>query len=241
MHRSLPALLVVTLLPVKQATAQTPSSQLDRIEQKLDTILRHLDQRPSASAVTGERSPTAATAPAAPETMQAGAIAIAHPAPAHANTAREIPADSIGGFIYTGGQLQLADLADHGVRYTGLVGIEWQGWLRAKESGRYQLAVEGSTVSPNAFTTPTCVFTGWLEDRPLAAQDTTPLSQPAHPKPFSLVLGMELQPGLYKLRLWATCTPSARDQHVAIALLEKSPADLNLRPITANDLAHKQR
>ena len=44
---------------------------------------------------------------------------------------QEIPADSIGGFTYTGGQLQLADLAEHGVRYTGLAAIEfWPRWWR---------------------------------------------------------------------------------------------------------------
>jgi hypothetical protein len=42
--------------------------------------------------------------------------------------AHGIPPDSVGGFIYTGGPLQLADLADHGVRYAGLTGVEWHGW-----------------------------------------------------------------------------------------------------------------
>lgn len=113
--------------------------------------------------------------------------------------------------------------------------------MHAKDPGRYQLAIEGSTVSPSNFTNPTCVFTGWLEDGPLGAQEATPFSQPAHPKPFSLVLGMDLQSGLYKLRLWTACTPVTRDHRVTIALLEKTPADLNLRAVTADDLAHKQR
>jgi hypothetical protein len=55
----------------------------------------------------------------APDALAAGALAIIHAAPAAA-IAREIPADSVGGFVYTGGSLQLADLKDHGVRYNGL-------------------------------------------------------------------------------------------------------------------------
>ena len=98
--------------------------------------------------------------------MAGGALAIIHAAPATPVAAHEIPPDSVGGFIYTGGPLQLADLADHGVRYAGLAGVEWQGWLRARETGRYELEVDGSTVSPNNYTSSTCVFAGWLPDSP---------------------------------------------------------------------------
>jgi hypothetical protein len=44
-----------------------------------------------------------------------------------------------------------------------------------------------------------------------------------------------LQPGLYKLRLWAVCTSSrgVRNQRIAVELLEKAPSDLNLRPMTS--------
>jgi hypothetical protein len=71
----------------------------------------------------------------------------------------------VGGFIYTGGPLLLADLADRGVRYTGLAGVEWQGWPRTRETGRYQFELDGNTVSATNFTNPTCIFDGWLEDR----------------------------------------------------------------------------
>jgi hypothetical protein len=56
------------------------------------------------------------------------------------------------------------------------------------------------------------------------------------------ILGAELQTGLYKLRLRATCTPTlaVRNQRISVALLEKAPSDLNLRPVTGDDLAHKQ-
>jgi hypothetical protein len=143
-----------------------------------------------------------ASAPAlssAPETLAGGAVAIIHAAPATPIAAHEIPADSVGGFIYTGGPLQLADLADRGVRYTGLAGVEWQGWLRTRETGRYQFELDGNTVSADNFTNSTCIFAGWLADRSIGVQDATPTptSSAARPAAFSLVLGAELQPGLY--------------------------------------------
>jgi hypothetical protein len=244
MLRPVLALLVgsTVLAGAVSASAQSPPTQLDRIEQKLDAMLRRLDQlEPEQAAGTRPAPSTGTAVSSAPETLAGGAMAIVRAAPATPVAAHEIPPDSVGGFIYTGGQLQLADLADHGVRYTGLAGIEWQGWLRAKEAGRYQLALDGNTVSPNNFTNPTCVFAGWLEDRAIGIQDATPGSLVARPAAFSLVLGAELQPGLYKLRLWATCTPSVRNQRVSVALLEKTPSDLNLRPVTGEDLTHRQR
>jgi hypothetical protein len=235
----------LSLAGTASVCAQTAPTQLDRIEQKLDTILHRLDQmqpgqtdgtRPTASAATPSLS-------SAPDTLAGGALAIIHAAPDTPTAAQEVPPDSVGGFIYTGGPLQLADLADHGVRYAGLTGVEWQGWLRAREAGRYQLDVDGSTVSPNDFTFSTCIFAGWLEDRSIGMQEAKPRANVSQPAAFSLILGAELQPGLYKLRLWTACTPtpSLRNQRVSIALLEKAPSDLNLRPITGEDLAHKQR
>jgi hypothetical protein len=99
---------------------------------------------------------------------------------------------SCGDPIYTGGPLQLADLADHGVRYAGLTGVEWQGWLRARETGRYELEIDGTTVSPNNFASATCVFAGWLEDRAIGVQEANPRSNVAQPAAFSLILGAEL-------------------------------------------------
>jgi hypothetical protein len=241
------------LAGVLPASAQSPPTQLDRIEQRLDTILHRLDQLQPGQAVAPSPPPSGsgpAASPAAtpvlssaPETLAGGAVAIIHAAPTTPIAAHEIPADSVGGFIYTGGPLQLADLTDRGVRYTGLAGVEWQGWLRTRETGRYQFELDGNTVSAINFTNPTCIFAGWLENRSIGVQEATPSSGVAHPAAFSLVLGAELQPGLYKLRLWAVCTPSpaVRDQRIAVELLEKAPSDLNLRPVTGDDLAHKKR
>jgi hypothetical protein len=65
------------------------------------------------------------------------------------------------------------------VHYTGLTGVEWQGWLRAKETGRYELDLDGNTASPNTFNSATCLFTGWLEDRSIGLQQATANAGPA--------------------------------------------------------------
>lgn len=245
------SLVVATLLvSAATASAQTQPTQLDRIEHKLNLVLHRLDQiqaelrsTRSAAPVAAARKPpvpsVTSAADSSPETMAAGAVAIVHAAPVNPVSARQIPANSVGGFIYTGGTLQLSDLANHGVRYAGLAGIEWQGWLRATESGRYEFELDGSTVSPNNFTDSTCIFAGWLQDRPIGTRLATPKSGIDRPAPFSLVLGADLSPGLYKLRLWGTCTPSVPDERVLVTLLEKTPSDLNMRPVTGEDIVHK--
>ena len=74
-------------------------------------------------------------------------------------------------------------------------------------------------------------------------QEAKPIANLSQPAAFFLILGAELQPSLYKLRLWATCTstPTVHNQRVSLALLGKAPSDLNLRPVTGEDLAHKQQ
>lgn len=197
------AIVVVGALLAGTATAsaQAPPTQLDRIEHKLDLILHKLDQLQAGQPAGARPAPSPATAkPAAapagttgatpaPETMAAGAVAIVHAAPANPVAARRIPTDSVGGFIYTGGTLHLADLSNRGVRYTGLTGVEWQGWLRTTETGRYELELDGSTVSVNNFTNSTCIFSGWLEDRSIGVQQAppAPASHGPHPFPWSLV------------------------------------------------------
>jgi hypothetical protein len=57
-------------------------------------------------------------------------------------------------------------------------------------------------------------------------------------KILDLNLGADLQPGLYRLRLWAACTP-ARDLRLNAELLIKSPSDMNLRPVADSELLHQ--
>jgi len=53
------------------------------------------------------------------------------------------------------------------------------------------------------------------------------------------VLGAELQPGLYRLRVWTACT-TPQGVATTAELLLKAPSELNLRPVTGNDLLHRE-
>ena len=231
-------------------TAAPPPSQLDRIEGKLDEVLRRLDQphaQPSG-ATQGQPALSEAAAPlsssgqapaASAQAYKPGALAIAHAAPKDVNSLSEIPPDSVGGFTYSGGPIALTDIKTRGVRYAGPVGVEIQGWLQAKEAGRYQIGTDLTAHFSGIANAPTCFLQAWLEGRSLD-QRSIPVSQPgSRDASASLVLGAELQPGIYRLRVWTACTTT---QNVATTseLLIKAPSDLNLRPVTGNDLLHRE-
>jgi hypothetical protein len=192
------------------ATPAPPASQLDRIEQKLDQVLHRLDQLrpPSPAAAQGATagaipSPAPSTPAAAPpEAYKPGALAIIRAAPREPSGLAAVPADSVGGFVYTGGLIPFSDIRTRGVRYVGPVGAEIQGWLRAKEAGRYELATDltASFVS-NAASPPTCLLQAWIEDRSLGQQTLFVTPKSGKEADATLVLGAELQPGLYRPRL----------------------------------------
>ncbi len=238
------ALAAVALMAVT-ARAQTPpdsiDQRLDRIENKLDELLRRLNA-PSPPVVQTAPSPAPA-APAVPNAAegpyQPGAVAIVHAAPDKPRDLQAIPADSVGGFVYDGGPVALNDLSARGVRYAGLAGLELQGWLKVTAAGRTQLAVEyRATTGGNAVIPPSCLVTAWLEDRAIGAE-TGQIPAPAREvKTIDLILGADLQPGLYRLKLWTACTPT-RDLKLNAEVLIKNPADMNLRPVTAVDLLHQ--
>lgn len=244
-------LLAVLVRPAWAQTPQPPapdSVQLDRIERKLDEVLRRLGA--SSAPPTAVPGPAAGgvQAPAdavAAENYVPGAVAVVHAAPSDARGLGEVPADSVGGFVYTGGPIALSDLSDRGVRYTGLAGVELQGWLRAKETGRYQIAADvAARFGANAFGALPCTFAGWLEGQSIGSQmqSADPWANRERSAPLSLVLGAELRPGLYKLRLWTACVaPTNRGalQRLQTEILVKAPSDLNLRPVTGDALLHR--
>jgi len=231
-------------------TAPSPD-QLDRIESKLDEVLRRLDQlRPPLSAAaqgqatpSGEAipSPVPRQAPAAStQAYKPGALAIVHAAPKDVNSLSEVPPDSVGGFTYEGGPITLTDIKTRGVRYAGPVGVEIQGWLQAKEAGRYQIGTDLTAhFAGMAIVAPTCFLQAWLEGRSLD-QHSVLVSQPgSRDASGSLVLGADLQPGIYRLRVWTACT-TVQGVTTTSELLLKTPSELNLRPVTGSDLLHKE-
>jgi len=195
---SCPALLLsASLLATSVAHAQTPAptpaapaSQLDRIEQKLDEVLRKLDQpRPQPlEATQGQPAPSGGAIPspapntapgASAEAYKLGVLAIAHAAPKDVNSLSEIPADTVGGFLYQGGPIAFTDIQTRGVRFAGPVGVELQGWLKAKEAGRYQIGTDLTAhFGVGTMFAPTCFLQAWLEGHSLD-QRSVLVSHPA--------------------------------------------------------------
>ena len=214
----------------------------------LDEILLRLGAQPQ---LTGQRAATPAGpvvangAPWAAATpkleiaaYKPGAVPLVRQAPNYPRDLQIVPTDSVGSFIYSGGAVALNDLRSKGVRFTGLAGIELQGWLKVAATGRTQIAVEYRANGVNAVGTSDCIANAWLEGRSIGSQ-TDEMALPASPeKILDLNLGADLQPGLYRLRLWATCT-LARDLRLSAELLIKSPSDMNLRPVADNELLHQ--
>ena len=236
-----PALAVLLLLAACSDKGEAEKARLDRIDQRLGALEKRVGQaRPRASpAPAAAATPAAAAGPDA-SVLAPGAVAIFHPAPQHPEQLDVVPADSVGGFVYSGGAIAPDDPASRGARFAGLTGVELQGWLRAKEAGRYQLSADIRTrLGPNQFLSPDCVLGASIEDRQVAVQRVRPARDGATGGLLaSSVVGADLQPGLYKLRLWTACTPTA-GQKTSVTLLIKPPSALNLRGVTAEDLLHK--
>ena len=86
---------------------------------------------------------------------------------------------------------------------------------------------------------PTCYLQAWLEGRSLDGRSVLVSNPGKQEATASLVLGAELQPGLYRLRAWIACT-TPQGVATTAELLLKAPSELNLRPVTGNDLLHRE-
>lgn len=240
-----PLFVVVTLIglavaqPAGRSSLASEPTQLDRIERKLDEVLQRLQGSPVRPDIPSP-APSSSSAPTTTEgEFRPGALAVVHAAPARVGQLAEVPADSVGGFVYAGGALTLHDLSNRGVRYTGFAGIELQGWLKVVQAGRYQIGEDlRAVLGPSSIVGPECILQAWLEDRAIGTERAQLTPSSGRDARATLVLGAELQPGLYKIRLWTACLPS-RDTRVSAEILIKAPSDLNLRGIAGEDILHR--
>lgn len=132
-------------------------ARLDKLEQRMSVLEKQV-----ATASPGPPGKAAAPPPAAPIDVshyQEGAVATVRPAPTDSRTLAEIPSDSVGGFIYTGGPIALHDLASGGVLHTGLTGVALEGWLKALKSGRYEFGEDlHGSLGPGSITGAPCLL-----------------------------------------------------------------------------------
>lgn len=98
--------------------------------------LELLQQPPSGGSQAAARPGGGSAASPAPgdppapglEAYKPGALAVVRIASKDPTVLATIPASSVGGFVYTGGSIPFTDIGTRGVRYTGVVGAEIQGW-----------------------------------------------------------------------------------------------------------------
>lgn len=223
---------------------QADHDRLVQIDKRLGALETQVKagQAPSP-APAGNTASVATPAKVDSTAYSPGAAAIVRAAPLNEKLISEVPADSVGGFIYTGGSLTLHDLSSRGVRYTGLAGVELQGWLKVTEAGRYQIGEDVTALFNGLMLVgPVCSLQVWLEGRSIGAQQARIDLKDSQGK-TSLVLGADLRPGVYQLRLWTACVPatSGAGARFTVDLLAKAPSDLNLRGISGEDLLHRPK
>ncbi len=209
------SLLVLSFAARAQAPAAVPPpsppapNQLDRIEGKLDELLHRMDQPRSQPSGAGQGTAAAggaATSPAGPGASPAASGEAYKPgalAVAHA-----APRDPNG----------LAEVPPDSVG-----GFVYEGGPMSLTDIRTRGVRYAGPVGVE--------LQGWLEGRSLDGRSVLVSSPGKQEATASLVLGAELQPGLYRLRVWTACTTP---QGVA------TTSELNLRPVTGNDLLHKE-
>lgn len=225
---------------------------LEEAERHLQGALAAVQAAKAARA--GAAAPvTAAVAPApaavappapAPAALKPGAVVTVRPAP---KAPAAIPEDSVGEFVITKeDRLYVGDASKHGLRgYHGTVSFELAGLLVAKDKGRYQVGFEGEAPKDGANWVSDCSLRMWVEDAPLPPVHAPFDSRYEQSRRFSLLSGIDLEPGVYRLRAWVGCVDnskevSTRRKELGLVPLFMAPADKGLRVLKADDLMHRE-
>lgn len=191
---------------------------------------------PAAAAAVPTGEAAAPVAVATKESYDPGVLVLVRPAP---DKVAAVPADEAGRFIYAGGDLAAHDVGRHKVRYRGVASFEFQGFIQAKEKGRYQWGAEGKIGGMNWTTK--CTLLAWVEDRPLTNETREVMASQGHDV-FSMVGGADLEPGLYKFRMWTGCPAKIMGSPtLTITPLFKGPSDMSLGPIQPTQIVHRAK
>lgn len=246
--------LLVSVGLVGVALPAMASDRLDKAAALLKEVTQLLEEEKAARASGAPSAPVAAApvaavapageaaapvAVATKESYDPGVLVLVRPAP---EKVAAVPADEAGRFVYAGGDLAAHDVGRHKVRYRGVASFEFQGFIQAKEKGRYQWGAEGKIGKEGMGNWVTkCTLLAWVEDRPLTNETQEVMTTKGHDA-FSIVGGADLEPGLYKFRMWTGCpAQTTGSPTLTITPLFKGPSDMSLGPIQPTQIVHRAK
>ena len=158
--------------------------------------------------------------------------------PAFGDDLSRVPSETPGGSVYEGGAMSFGDkappLADEGP-----VAMDLKGYLRADETGAYQLSADLKSHDAVGRVFPTtCFVQAWVGDKVLGPRSIT-IADPANREASgSLLLDVDLSPGIYPLRMWLACDMH-EDTTATSSISIKTPDNHGFRPISGRDILHK--
>lgn len=185
-------------------------------------------------------------APAGKDVYRPWPIVIVHPA--FSNGGKDIPADDVGQIPMTTNELSLALVKKAGLPLPGTFawpGFELQGWLTARSAGRYALVATVETATAIWASPQDCLFEGTIDGK-TAFRETGGAMSTGDNQRFRATLlgGMALDKGVYRLRLWTTCSAPDRYQPAnpptfRVSFDIKAPGDTGMRALREDDILHQ--
>ena len=187
-------------------------------------------------------------APAGKDVYRPWPIVIVHPA--FSNGGKDIPADDVGQIPMTTNELSLAMVKKAGLPLPGTFawpGFELQGWLAARSAGRYALVATVETATALLASPQDCLFEGTVDGKTAFRETGGAVSDGSNQRFRATLLGgVALSKGVYRLRLWVTCSAPDRYQPAnpptfRVSFDIKAPDDTGMRALREDDILHPDR
>ena len=159
--------------------------------------------------------------------------------PAFGDDLSRVPPETAGGSIYQGGAMSFGDKAPLPAD-EGPVAMDLKGFLRADATGAYQLFVDLKSHDAIGTVFPTtCFVQAWVGDKMLGPRSITIANPASRDATGSLLLNVDLSPGIYPLRMWLACDLH-EDTTATSSLSIRTPDIHGFRPIDGRDILHRQ-
>ena len=170
-----------------------------------------------------------------PDAYKPGALVVVRPAPT--DSLSHIPTESVGTFVYDGGEVSFTDNQTRGLKYRGPVALDLQGFLKGDEIGTYEISADLKEHAEVGTATPSTCFMQTSIASDSIGQRSVVIGSPSKQNATaSLKFYVDLQPGSYPLRAWLACNVP-EDITTEAEFSIKSPHDRSSRQMNGKDLA----